>query len=399
MTSHVFTGSSVERVLACPPSNALPHVLSTGEPAERGDAIHRFLCDARTLGREAALERAVEPWLAACEAIDVASLPTLDAGGYAAEVAYSYDIELGTARELGRNIQRAYGDLGPDEVPVTVDTVGLGADGESVFVGDYKTGRGRVTPAGRNAQLLLGALAACRAYGRSRAEVAIVYVREDEDPVFSRATLDEWALDGFAASLRVTADKVREARHVVAAGGTPTVSTGPQCRYCPAFVQCPAQTSLALAITSAPDEWRADLTSALTPERARAAYELYRRAGEVVKRAGEALHAYAIESGGIDIGDGMVYGPVTTKREYVDGAVTRQVLTEMHGPVIAERACSWSSSKTAIREALKHVAAQTGGKLAPLERDALAEIGKRRGIDRRESTACKEFVAKRKALP
>jgi hypothetical protein len=390
----IMTGSTAERVIACPASAALPHVLTNGEAAIKGTAVHRFLASVRTLGREAALERVEPEWLAVCESIEVDAIPMLDPQAFAAEVALAYDLESGTARVLGHDIGRAYNLIHGDEIPLTVDTLGIAPD--RVFVADYKTGRGRVTTAGRNAQLLLGALAACRAYGRSEAEVAIVYVREDEPPIFGRAFVDEWTLDEFAHLLRNVADQVREQRHIVEQGGVVTVRPGPQCRYCPAFVHCPAQTSLALTLAASPDSMR---EQALTPALARTAYERYRRAQEILKRAGEALHAYAIETGGIDLGDGVVYGPITTRKEYVDGAITRQVLTELHGPAIAELACSWDSSKTAIKEALKRAAAETGAKVAPLERETLAEIGKRGGIDRRETVTCKEHVPKRKALP
>lgn len=404
MTRPLFTGSQAERAELCPASQALPWAKAEAEPARRGNVVHAFLALVPRVGREAALAAiATDEDRATCAVIDLDRLPIVDAAGFAAEVALAYDVELTTAREIGRDIGRAYGPLGPHEVPLTLDVLGLGADGQSVFVGDYKTGRGHVTPARENRQLRLGALAACRAYGRERAEVALVHVVDDH-VFFDRATLDIFDLDAHADDLRITAAAVLAARQEVATGRTPDVVEGAHCRYCPAFKGCPAKTSLLRNITERPSEWRGQVSAALVEsedealdlERARQAYMLWRRAKEVVDRAGDQLHAYAFEVGGIPLDDGRVFGPVRTAREYVDGAITRKVLTELHGADIAERAVTYESTKSAIRDALRVVASTSGAKITHLERDALAAIDAAGGLDRRETATVKEHYPKAK---
>jgi hypothetical protein len=395
VTRPLFTGSSAERAIKCAASEALPHVHSTSEDAARGHAIHAFLAAANASNAEQAIETVPVEYRPACDAIDVDRIPQLDGAGYAAEVAFAYDVELGTARELGRGLDRAYGELGPDEVPLTVDSFGLGRDGEGVFIGDYKSGVQRVTPARRNPQLLLGALAATRAYGRTRADVAIVYVADA--PWFDHAAIDEWTLDAFAVELRKAAKAVRAARQLVAAGLQPDVVEGDHCRYCRAFDSCSAKVALARAIGAEPQSFRAGVSVSLNPTHAAHAYMMWKRAHEVVKRAGEALYAYASEHGGIDLGDGMAFGPVRSQREYVDGAKTRETLRALHGPEVADAACEWDSSKLAIKEALRRVKATTGRPLAQLEAEALAAIDAAGGIDRRESVVFKEY-ARRKEL-
>lgn len=400
MTAPLFTGSSLERATACPASQALPHARTQSEAAERGSLIHWFLAESLTVGKSAALEKVPEQWRGVCEALAATDIPELDAASYVAELAVAYNVETGNARELGRQIDRDYGALHPDEVPLSLDTFGLCSDGVSVFVGDWKTGRGYVPPAAQNAQLLLGALATCRLYGRTRADVALGYIHEDGTIWFDRAFVDEWTIDGFASSLRKVAASVRYARDVVAGGFIPDTFAGPHCRYCPAFVHCPAQTALVRTIAESPERFRDDALrfrselNALTPELAQKAYYTWRRAYDAINRIGEALRAYTTEHGPIELENGQVYGPVMTMRDHVDGAVTRSVLLEKYGQEIAERACTWDSSKSAIREAMRTVAAQNGGSIAGHEREALAAIEAAGGIEPRTHVTYREHARK-----
>lgn len=400
-----FTGSSYERARACPTSEALPHAKSTNPDAERGHAIHEFLhCvhKARALGnstevaRYYALSKMPESvWREACEAIDLDALPTIDGAGYAAEVALAYDVELGTARELGRGLDRAYGLLRPTEIPLTADTLALSADGEGVFVSDYKSGAriDRVTPAARNPQLLLGALAASRAYGRTSASVAIIHIDENGEPWFDRATFDEWTLDAFASEVRRVAHEVQHARDLIASGIMPDTNAGSHCRYCPAYVYCPEKIALAREMATAPLTLRENVSQALTPEMAGKAYHLVQRAKEVVNRAADALYAYAQEHGPIDIGNGLLYGPKLSQRESVDGTIARKVISELHGTEIADAACEWDASKASIKRAMRIVATRTGAKISHLEQAALDAIGAAGGIDTKVSAPCKEYPA------
>src|SRR5690606_33417344 len=98
----VITASKIERVAACPGSEALPHAESTSAAAERGSAGHAFLAAAGKLGREAALEQVPEEHRALCEAIDLDRLPV----DLLAEPAYAWDPVTGKARFLGANIGR-----------------------------------------------------------------------------------------------------------------------------------------------------------------------------------------------------------------------------------------------------------------------------------------------------
>lgn len=393
MPRPVFTGSSLERVRICPASEALPHVRTITEYMERGNAIHAFLAEVGSIGIEEAISHVPEEFREACRSVDLERLPQVDAAGYAAEVAFAYDVELGTAYELGRNLNRAYPTLRDSEVPLTVDSVALCTDGESVGVWDYKSGRSFVPRAIRNAQLALGALAACRTFGRTRAEVAIVHIPDDGQAWFDRAVLDEWTLDAFAASLRPVAAAVREARERWAAQDIPNVTAGEHCRYCPATVHCPAQTALIRAASN-PEALRLEYARALTPERAREAYAKWRMLKEIVNLVGDALESFTYDTGPINLGDGRMYGPHESSRDSVDGQIAHSVLERMHGRDTADAACSFKSSKAAIEEALKVVAANTGKKVAPLKREALAAIEADGGITKQHTRYVKEYTVK-----
>jgi len=175
MTPRV-TGSTYERTILCPVSAVLPQSPrdEPGEPAERGIAIHTFLEDCSLDGRTEALARCPEKYREACEAIDTDSLPTeLDH-----EVSFAYDWDKGTARYLGRGLNRDYGELSPTEIPLTVDVFGVHHESLACYVGDYKSGWGDVTEAKANPQLRLGMLAACRHYGRDGGVIEILRVHE-----------------------------------------------------------------------------------------------------------------------------------------------------------------------------------------------------------------------------
>jgi hypothetical protein len=405
MANPLFTGSGTDRFLACPPSAALPQVRTAPNGYQaRGNVIHEFLALVPTLGRDAALSAFLDEERMACEAIDLDQIPQVDGAGYAAEVAFAFDYDLGTAREIGRNIGRNYGDLAPTEIPLTVDVVGLGADGESVFVGDYKTGHGKVTPSAINGQLMIGGLAASRAYGRSRAEVAIIRVLDGIEPFFDRASFDEWDLDAFAIRIRQGVTEAIAAREQLMAGGIPYFRAGDHCHYCNAFPYCPAQASLLYSIANQPSQWAAQVNQALRSDEERLdselavqAYSLWLRAKEVVDRAGAQIYAYASEYP-IDLGNGKVLGPVRSAREYLDGQVVHKVLTDLHGRDVADRAVTLEATKAGLKDALRPIAASTGAKLSHLESATLAAVKEAGGIDRRESATVREHVPKKREL-
>jgi len=352
-------------VAACPASAALPQVRSDSEPARKGTAVHLYLaCLASGRSREEALDEVPAEYRAACGAIDVSRLPTLE---YAPEVAFAYDYATGNARELGRGLDRGYPDLGPTEIPMTLDSVGVG--GSQVVVFDVKTGRGRVTPAARNGQIRLGALAAARAYGASRATVGLVYVREGEAPWSDVADLDEMDLDAAAIEARDVMRRVGEAAEVVTAGGTPTLTTGDHCRYCPARTACPARVALLRACVQTPEEIRARVFAGLEQGERAQAYRLARQIEVLGRELLDALRTSAADEP-IDLGDGLAYGLCKGRDEIADAGKCRTLLLEGYGDAAANAAVTveYHTTKGDIEDALKAAGEKPAARRAFVEK-------------------------------
>lgn len=393
----MMSASALERISFCPPSAFLPpvEVVDEAKPdATRGNIIHAFLANVPKVGRDEAL-LAVEDLevRAICEVIDLEQLP-VEGIAYAAEVAFAYDPATDRARELGRDLERAYDELRPGEVPGTADVIGLSADGEAVIVYDYKTGFLDVTPARRNLQLGFLALAACRAYGRKRAHVAIISLRDGERPKFDRWEWDEMELDVWAGEIGNLLEHVEVQRaswRGEVDGAGMALAVGPHCKYCQAQRRCSAWTGMITALARDPRAELLDLSApaTLTDEQVARAWGRLRDLQKMLETAEQVLKGYVTVHGPVDLGDGVSLMPVMSERESVVGRIAREVVEEKHGKEIADRASEWVVSKKSIEDALRKVvqdrqiAAGKGAKritLAPVVREVLDELSQRGGL-------------------
>jgi hypothetical protein len=301
------SASSLDRAFACPPSQVYPHLrsIASWRWTRRGTVIHRFLERIPQVGLEAALAEVAPDMQEACACIEVDKLPVMEPGGYAFEVALALDLETGAGRELGRNLERedAYALRRPTEVVGTVDVLGLLDD--AVVICDYKTGFRWFDNLEDNSQLMFYALAACTAYGRSRAQLAIIRINEEGHPYFIWAEVNEEQLLGFAHRLRNLDDELSMLALVHEAGGELEPVTGDHCQYCPAVHACPAWMKLARSMTS-PEDDTAGLP-ALTDETAPLYYEALKRGGKVLERIKSALDTYASQRP-VNLEGGWVYG-------------------------------------------------------------------------------------------
>lgn len=101
----------------------------------------------------------------------------------AMEIAIVYDAGTDTARRVEAKGHREYGELGPLEVPTTLDIVWDYPDEDCVEVRDLKTGK---KDHAHFEQLEIQALAAARLFGRSKARVGFLWARKtkaDADPL------------------------------------------------------------------------------------------------------------------------------------------------------------------------------------------------------------------------
>lgn len=382
------SGSSVERVLACPASAALPQAQTTSEYAERGIAGHRFIAKAKKAGREVALDEVAEEYRDMCEGIDLDSIPDARV-----EVAMVYDAATDKARIVGEDIGRQYGDLGPFEIPCTTDL--LGRIDDAVYVGDVKLGHGDVTPAKDNQQLAFGALAASRALGLDDAVVEVL--RAPNGRVWrDRATLDMFDLADMAARVRDLFERVAVQQSLIAKGQAPDVKEGSWCKYCPAQPACPAKTALIKRLASGDEFTELDLMKPLTPELAGIAWERLAMSKRLLQEIERRVRAAISEYGEVPLPNGNVLREVTAEgNERLDGETVFRVLTDRRNPEVARRAVRYTATKKDLRAALKAGLGQ-GETLAKAERETLDAIRAEGGAKRGATTKLEEVPA---ALP
>lgn len=290
-----WTGSATDRVFACASSAALPAVHETqgGKDADEGHAVHAFIYIGISKGHQPALawvERFHPALLARCQQIDLA--PAFALGRpVAAEVAYAYDIATDTARIVGTNLGRAYGELGPTEIPTTTDIELEASDGMRIVL-DAKSGWKQVR-AEESKQIRLHGLAMARARGLDGVRVGILQIDDEGRVKPALVDLDDLDLGAFSHDMRRAWERVESARALVARGGVPDVTTGDHCGFCPAFAACPARVALARSVLGLQRDQVAAQIQAMAPDEAGALWERYKAGEELVELIGEQLRAYA----------------------------------------------------------------------------------------------------------
>ncbi|NTX08960.1 DUF2800 domain-containing protein [Myxococcus sp. CA040A] len=367
--------SGMERADACPPSLVLPHTRKVTQASTLGHTVHEYLCHVSVLGVPEALARVPEEFRPACESIDLSRLPACEPEAYAAEVAFLYDVREDTARELGRGMGRAYPPHEAWQVPGTADVVGLTAD--SVIIIDYKTGWAPVAPAASNVQLAAYALAAARAYNRTRATVAICRLH-DGDVWWDKADLDELDLEAAAARFRDVLVRADEESASVAAGNAPRTVEGAHCQFCPAFASCPAKANLARALGGGEPLTLAPLTLETFPS----VLERLEAAEEVLGRVRANLEDFA-RATPVPLPSGEVYGPVTVTRETLDAQRAAILLTERFGADVARHAVRTEATctKADLNEALRSwMREHPGHRLTKLVAEVLDGLRKAGGV-------------------
>lgn len=247
--SHLATGSAFGRFLACRASSVLPRAWSTSsEDAESGLAVHAHLERlAHGVDLDESLAQAPEEHRATCAAVDVEAL----AGDLelAPEVTLAYHPGTDTARVVGQGLDRDYSSVAEDELPMTLDLVGVDLEARRGTVKDYKSGGGaafHVPPAAENWQIKGGSLALARAYDLDEVDGELLFtaggrIRRD------RAVFGATDLLLAAAEMREGFERALRDREAFARGEHIEPTTGPHCRFCPCAWSCPARVGLVRA--------------------------------------------------------------------------------------------------------------------------------------------------------
>jgi hypothetical protein len=362
------TASKLPLALTCPASAVLPQVYTRWAAGEDGGARHEAL-ERRVGGVVQDETPEVREWLASID--DETLAPLVDSGS---EVTFSWRPDTGEARLVGSHLERAY----PEEDGVIFGTAdycsSIDLADDWVEVADLKTGNGDVEPVGRNAQLRFLAMAAARWGEVSKARIGILHAT-GERTWWEWADLDAFELENVAVELRRLTKRIGQARDDVAAGRMPHLTVGEHCRWCAARHGCPARVAMAQRLAGEPEAVVRNLKALLTPETAKLALDRWRAASAALKEVGSALYAYAAEAP-IPLGDGRVWGPVTSYRQTIDAAKAWPVLVGLWGADAARAAMRLETSKAGIGRGLE-VAGGAGPKAARLRSvmDALDAAG------------------------
>lgn len=326
------TASKMARVMACPGSEALPHVERSSPAASRGTAIHLFLEQAAKQGRDAALALVEDPDARkVCELLDLSSLP-IGLGQYTPELVVAWHPGTGHAYAVANDEEGARAE---GYVTARLDVAAVAPIERKGFIIDWKTGRAKLGKAENHAQLRVGALLLARTYDLASVDVALGYLDEYGEVRLSRATLDAIELAGIEEQIREALAK-REAAIIGAEHGVvPDVSMGEWCQHCPAFAACPGQTGLVRVLAADPSTLEVEIRASLTPENGGRAYLRLKQAKAVLEALEGAVKAAAKELGGFPLPDGTIYGPVTKDREEVDGPAAYRAMAEVYGPAAA----------------------------------------------------------------
>lgn len=382
------TGSRLELAEKCPGAFRLPWVFEVdSEPAEKGVAVHAYLeAMAKGMPRDEALKKAGK-WAKLCELIDLDKMPV--AGGFIPEVKYAYNVYSGKVRRIRTGGSRVYGAAEKGDIFLTIDV--LGALDDMAIVVDYKTGH-EVTPARDNLQIQAAALCATLDMDKESALGILLYLRHDGTAWSEKAKFE--AFDVLAIS-----DRLKRIYDRVSAEEPPELVEGDHCHYCPAFAQCPAKTSLALALSNQQtlEKWSERTLQGNAGE----AYRSYMRLKEVVDRVGKNIYGYARQSP-IPLGNGEFLGEVTTEKREVDGEAVWDAISALHGLDIARRAVSVDATLSSVRDAMSVLSQQLKEKgikktIADLEAEALKAIDERGGLKKKRTVTVK--VYKEKAQP
>lgn len=393
---YITTGSAIERLHHCPASAALPHTHFETQWTERGTAIHKFLENLSAVGREAALAMVPEEFREVCSALELEGLDMQLALG--AEIAIAYNVRTGQARELGRGKGRKYDDVTEDEIPTTLDAVGVNAVARSGLVVDWKSGWTTRTPLRSTLQLFFGGLASARCYDLDTVDVQLIHVREDFDPWVQTATMSSFDLDAFAGEIERVFDQALEIRAQIASGKMPkTWNTGPWCRRCPGFTYCPAHTAMLKTIVSG--DYMEDLRRMrpMTVEQAVGAWKAVRSAMQVLRTVEGAIYALAKEQplylGTADDGKHHWLAEVYHEgNEKLDGEVAFNVLAEMFDDDAASDATKLTTTKDLIAKTVKARVKRGEGKKTI---DAVYDkIRAEKGSFRKPTISVKEIATK-----
>lgn len=356
--------SALPRTFACQASAVLPHKSYSTADSEEGVSNHAEM-EAAVINKE---WHKLPP-----EAAEIIQ----QYRDVYPELVLVYNRATDTARTADKQAARQYRDLGPFEIPGTCDVACVDRANRRGAIVDWKKWE-EVGHPEINAQTTGYAIALARVFDLDEVTVAISYLGEGKRHT-EIAVLDEMDLLAFRDRLRALDGMVAKA-HKDPDG---YAITGRQCRYCPAFHDCPKQFQLSAEIETGVALARVESTSLDDDVSAAKAYEFMLAVGIFAKRVRDAVYSRAGQRP-IPLASGKVLGRVEKRgNEQLDGETVYKVVRAKHGQAIADLAVERVATKTKLKQAMTFV----GGKSAKAsEGDVLEEVRKLGGVSRRATS-------------
>lgn len=387
--------SSLDRADQCPMSCFVqPRVNSSSQFADRGSVVHEHVEQCVTMGYNAAvkmLDQTIARWGLEPEHAEwvrewtarwtwrppqgAVSEQALAFRGSVVEPYSRQVAEIATGARGTYNVEPgrwAYGTFDfawSEPEPLVQDSLSPSGwsvpEGSMLWVGDLKTGQeDHVPPVERNPQIASLASKACKFFGVDRCVAAIVFLGPKE------GTWDtvEWGPSDVGDAFERVRDIHYKVRSVAKGEAAQVFTVGDLCKWCPAWYGCPSHVTMLQTLTHNQD--------LVTQQSLRDLLGLKSSVEKLGKMVEGALRKAVRESGPVDLGNGLVYGPKPQQKStYLPEALT--TVYERLGMHAFKAA---SVSKKGIEEAAKSYLAEEGSEKIPrakLVREIVESIDER----------------------
>lgn len=377
----MLSASGLYRANACAASEAYPATRGVSSAdADFGTDMHLFLQHWVDHGQVEALKRCPENRKAYALRLHPS---VLDAGLFLqSEVALVMNAKTGQCRRLGSGLSRDYPIDEATDVPGTTDVAAVMED--TYYSGDWKFGRQLHTPrAVNNLQAQFNAAMGAQVYGKDNAIAELIFFDDDGGYHPDRHVMDRMECDAVLYKVRGIHMRVTQAREMVRAGQTPNVTEGDHCKWCPAWLACPAKKATLVTIANDATAAKDAVEQWLTPQGMAKAYQRWREMKEVMRVVDARMMAALKEYGPIDLGNGRKYGFRASKKRSIDLDKAKSVLVDKLGEEGYQRALRSTVSQSSIGEVLG-----TKGKALEAVMEALEAAG---AIEFKEGESPEEY--------
>jgi PD-(D/E)XK nuclease superfamily len=263
------------------------------------------------------------------------------------EQSYAINPRMGEARliEGPREEDHVYPDVQDGEIPGTADVVAISADQRTILVLDHKTGFDipLVQGAGQLLSLML-AVSRVAAFENEQGHgppikrrcIAFLQAQAGVPPVILADTVSEEELINHRMRLAKAQARI----------GDGSLVPGEHCRYCPAFMICPTQTSSLVALKK---------NGPLTSERVGEIHQALGEYAHLKERLGEMIHGWVKQHGAVTRPDGKVLAFISRPYSNLSQASIRRALPTKEAEALINKLRANGCIEEGEREELRAV--------------------------------------------